>query len=247
MSEKKIPEESTIPLGEQKENKKKYENEVDDLCTSADRRINEYKFEEGIKLLNDALKIVEKNPWGIKEFQIKDLLETAKEKQSNHLEKKKKEEEAKKKKQEMLEKEKRMEEARKRLKVKERAEKEKKVQALKAKKEKEENLSGKAFELIEKGSNLVKKNQFDEAIELYNKAKDLFLEINWKGEVTRLDDSLETLIEQRDNFQKKMKKIEEERKKKEQESTEQIKKFEEMQQKKKMEEEERRKKAEAVH
>lgn len=221
MPDEKPNEAESIPLKQQKKNQKEYEFEVDQLCASADRRIEEEKFDEGLKLLNEALDIVKKHPWGIKKFQVEDLIDDAKQKKQTYLERKKRQEEKKKLEEEKREKEKRLIEAKKRLEEKERKKKEARLKALQAKKQKEEELSSKAFDLLEKGTSLVKENQFDEALENYNQAKSLFQEIKWKAEALRVDESISELRKQREIYIKKKQKAENEQKELEKQKKEQ--------------------------
>ena len=72
------PQECSIPIEDQLHNQNKFEKEVDELCERAEKLVllnQEDKFEESIKIYKKALNIINKNPWGIKGFQVYDLIQ----------------------------------------------------------------------------------------------------------------------------------------------------------------------------
>jgi hypothetical protein len=212
MAEKKSTEATIISTEEQQKNQDKYEKQIDSMVFNAKKLISEEKFDEGIKILKDALEIVKNNPWGIMEFKISDLLDDVLSKHRTYLEKKRKEEEFESNKRKKMEEEQRAKQTLEKLKQKEMEEKQKKIELLKAKKQLEEKNSNLAYQLIEKGSKLHQNNDFQGAIEAYTEAKKLFSEINWVAEAAKMEDTLDTIREQQKQY---LIKLEHEKKEKE--------------------------------
>ena len=93
------PQECSIPIEDQIHNQNKFEKEVNELCERAEKLVllnQEDKFEEGIKVYKKALYIINKNPWGIKGFQVYELIQEVFQKRSDFYTKKRQQEEIKK-------------------------------------------------------------------------------------------------------------------------------------------------------
>jgi hypothetical protein len=75
---------------------------------------------------------------------------------------------------------------------KEKHREEKLTKFLEAKK-REEEVSSKAYEILDKAIELAKTNEYDQAIELYHEGLNLFEELNWTYEVKRIRDTIEVV------------------------------------------------------
>jgi len=71
-------------------------------------------------------------------------------------------------------------------------------------KEKETKISNQAYEILEKASELMKILDFDKASELYNKALELFKEINWRHEIQKIQETLEEIKKEKEILLKKL-------------------------------------------
>ncbi|KKL76074.1 hypothetical protein LCGC14_2048530, partial [marine sediment metagenome] len=69
-------------------------------------------------------------------------------------------------------------------------EKRKELQKIQREKEQEKNMSENAYKLLELGTALLERNEFDEAYEKYIAARKLFQNISWKREVSRINNDL---------------------------------------------------------
>ncbi|MFX1379290.1 MAG: hypothetical protein ACFFA4_09360 [Promethearchaeota archaeon] len=85
-------------------------------------------------------------------------------------------------------------------------EKEKKLKQFLEAKKREEEISSKAYELLEQAVELAKMNEYDEAINLYNKGVNLFEELNWTYEVKRIRDTIELLEKEKIKYFEEVKK-----------------------------------------
>jgi len=201
------PQECSIPIEDQIQNQNKFEKEVDELSERAEKLVllnQEGKFEESIKVYKKALDIIKKNPWGIKEFQVYDLIQEVFQKRSDFYAKKRQHEEIRKIQKHELEKEKELIHAQELINKKRESEKEKLLRIMKENKKREEDYSSQALNLLEKGSDLMKVNKYDEAIGTFNEAKRLLLEINWP--ITKVEESLQDLEEKRRKYLAKLEK-----------------------------------------
>ncbi|MHA1339690.1 MAG: hypothetical protein ACTSRZ_05975 [Promethearchaeota archaeon] len=200
---------SEVSLSEQEKNKKKYEAQIDSMLEKSDQLANENKYDDAISILQNALGIVEKNPWGIIVFKIKDLIENMQIRKNNYLKEKEKKEKLEKIEKEKKEKEARLASARERLKKKEQQKKEEILRQLQEKKKKEEEISNQALNLLEKGTKYAQQENYDEAIENYLKAKQLFLSIKWDSEAAKIDESIENFNQKKKELQTMQDKLKE--------------------------------------
>ncbi len=69
-------------------------------------------------------------------------------------------------------------------------EKRKELQKIQLEKEREREISEKAYQLLEEGTSLLENTKFDDAYEKYIKARELFNNIFWKREVSRINNEL---------------------------------------------------------
>ncbi len=70
------------------------------------------------------------------------------------------------------------------------AQKRKKLLRIQEQKVKEKESSDRAYDLLEQGTRLLKRNKFEEAQEKYTAARDIFEEIGWSHEVSRINNEL---------------------------------------------------------
>ncbi|MHA1344095.1 MAG: hypothetical protein ACTSQG_08920, partial [Promethearchaeota archaeon] len=100
---------------------------------------------------------------------------------------------------------------------------EQRVKEFEERKKKEKQISEQAYDFMEQGSEFIKNKQFTEGIEFYEKAVNLFSEINWVNDVQKINAIISKLRKEKEIFEKeiekdKEKKLEEFRKKVEHEA-----------------------------
>jgi len=71
-------------------------------------------------------------------------------------------------------------------------------------KKREEDISNKAYDLMEKGYNNHKDRQYDEALQNYDKASTLFAEINWTNEIQKTQVTIIRIREEKKQFLEQM-------------------------------------------
>jgi hypothetical protein len=183
---------------------------INQLIIEADADLQARNIEQAFEKYKLAKSKAETINWQERVMQIDQMISDFNKKEAEkkkELEMKKKHEDEQKKKEEE---EKKMAAARQRLMGKQELERQQKMDALKKKKEQEEKLSTEAYDYLEKGSNSTKAQNYQEAIESFSKAKDLFNSINWVAEVARVQ---ELIDDTNRDFEKYTKKVDEEKKK----------------------------------
>ena len=160
------------------------------LMDNAKSELNQNNFENAIELYKDSEVIFTEIGWqeGIK--MVNDSIIMIKNKnQAFKLQKKAKSEE----KLERLRIEEKLEEQftkSEEIRRLQQEEKRKELQRIQLEKEREKEISEEAYQLLEKGTALLENTKFDEAYEKYIKARELFNNISWKREVSRINNEL---------------------------------------------------------
>ncbi|MHA1895805.1 MAG: hypothetical protein ACTSU2_00290, partial [Promethearchaeota archaeon] len=197
-----------IPLEVQQENEKKYGKKVDNLISQAENKAMAKEFKEALAFFEEALKIVIEHPWGIMQFRIKDVMDKVNEDYKRYEEELKRKDALERKKSERIKQEEILDKARGRLKEKELSAKEKRLKMLKEKKERETKISNEAYQLLEDGSKALKDKDYETALNNYKKARDLFNEINWKTEGSRVQESINNIEKEYNKYLETLKKTE---------------------------------------
>lgn len=172
--------------------------EAIELYRESKKMFEEIEWNEGISMVNQSIAMIKKKQ---KEFEIRQQSLQEKEKKRLELERRLdeklqkvaelKKEDQKRKRQEMVE--------------------------LEHQKAEEKKRSEEAYSLLERGTYLLKKNDFDLAEEKYMAARKIFRELNWAHEVSRINSDLLMKLQREKS---KVKRLEEHKEKKEREKKE---------------------------
>ncbi|KKN41832.1 hypothetical protein LCGC14_0719440 [marine sediment metagenome] len=73
-------------------------------------------------------------------------------------------------------------------------------------KKQEEEISSKAYELLDQATELAKSHEYDEALKLYLEGLNLFKKLNWTYEVKKIDDTIALLEKERMVYRKSLEK-----------------------------------------
>ncbi|MFX1388984.1 MAG: hypothetical protein ACFE9Z_02845 [Promethearchaeota archaeon] len=153
--------------------------QTDQLIVKAHQLVNENKFEEALDKYDQAEKILEKlgKPEEIERLYL--LIEECYNKKADHLRSVKKEEPEK-----ALE---------AKLSIGKDTIKEEKLKQFLESKKREEEISAKAYEVLDKAVEMTKRKDYDQAIKFYKEGVNLFEQINWSYEAKRIRDTIDEL------------------------------------------------------
>jgi len=175
------------------------------LMDRAKLNLRNKKFDESIELYEESKRIFEEINYKegvVLMVNTIQSLKNEKELFTQRLKKIKEIEEAK------LTEEKEMEQRYKGILEEEKLKRKEKLLELVDKKKEEKKKVEKAFNLITKATNLVLKEKFDNAHEYYMEARQIFINLNWKQEVTKIDqDHLYFLNKKRKEFQERAERL----------------------------------------
>jgi len=146
-------------------------DEALELYTKSKEYFTQLDWQEGISMVSGSITLIKKKK---KEMELRQEAAKAKEAEKIEIEKKLEAKFAK------IKDLKKIEEAKKKLELK-------KIQSEKAK---EKEASDQAYQLLEQGTTLLGKKKFDEAQKKYINARDIFKELNWTREVSRINNDL---------------------------------------------------------
>ncbi|MHA1293527.1 MAG: hypothetical protein ACTSQJ_12790, partial [Promethearchaeota archaeon] len=151
-------------------NKRSY-NEAIELYQKSEEIFKEINWQEGIQMIKSSIAMINKKK---KEFEKRQELLKQKEKEKLKIEKKLEKKFAK------IKDLKKIEEAKKKL----------ELQKIQLEKQKEKEFSDKAYRYLEEGTALLERKKFDEAFEKYIQARNIFKQLNWAHEVSRINNDL---------------------------------------------------------
>ncbi|MGM0469810.1 MAG: hypothetical protein ACQERB_13500 [Promethearchaeati archaeon] len=239
--EQKLLEEQEKILEKERERKEIFEKQKDHafgLMEKAKKELTRNNFEEAITLYKECKEIFKNIEWDtgidLVEESINSILREKRkyEKEQKFIEEKKEEEE--KFKRELEERIEKMHT----LKNLEEEEKRKEILRVQEEKRKEKAITDEAFKLLEEGTELVDIGEFDRAYQKYIKARDLFMQVNWDIEVSRINNELLYNLERERANTERIQESQKKKRAEERELMELIKK------KEKMDEEQKRKEIE---
>ncbi|MBD3212645.1 MAG: hypothetical protein GF311_08550 [Candidatus Lokiarchaeota archaeon] len=161
-----------------------------ELMDKAKNALEESNFEESIRLYKETREIFKNINWNAGLDLVEESINSIF-KQKREYEKEQqllmKEKEKQKQLQEQIEK--KIEEM-DRIKKLEEEEKRKEILRIQEEKRNEKEITDRAFKLLEDGTDLVEKEEFDRAQEKYLEARDLFTQVGWEREVSRINSEL---------------------------------------------------------
>ncbi len=188
-------------------------DEINEAILEADKKYKNEEFDEALKIYEETLQKAQEIEWHERVLNIEEMISDLKEEMRQRELQREKEELRRKKEQEKREKEKRMEAARERLKKKEEMEKKKKIQALKEKKRKENEMQNRAYDLLGEGSQAVQDEEYEKALDDYQKAIEIFEELNWPTEIRRTQEMIEDAEKAYEKYQNQLEKRQKDREK----------------------------------
>jgi hypothetical protein len=174
----------------EKEFFEKKKDQAFELMDKAKNALEEKDFEESIRLYKETKEIFKNINWNAGLDLVEESINSIfKQKREYEKEQKflMKEKEKQKKLQEQIEE--KIEEM-DRIKKLEEEEKRKEILRIQEEKRNEKEITDKAFKILEEGTDLVEKEEFDRAQEKYLKARDLFTQVGWEREVSRINSEL---------------------------------------------------------
>ncbi|TFF94929.1 MAG: hypothetical protein EU543_00040 [Promethearchaeota archaeon] len=239
--EQKLLEEQEKLLEKERERKGIFEKQKDhafELMEKAKKELTQNNFEKAITLYKESREIFKNIEWNtgidLVEESINSILKEKRnyEKEQKFIKEKKEEEEKFRK-----ELEERIEKMHK-LKSLEEEEKRKEILRVQEEKRKEKAITDRAFKLLEEGTKLVESGEFDVAYQKYINARDLFMQVNWDIEVSRINNELLYNLEKERAASERMKETQKKRIEEEKELMKLLK------EKEKMDEEQKRKEIE---
>jgi len=187
---------------QKKQKEKDLSMEAYDLLGEASELIQSNEFEKALKIYNQVIKLFNEINWQseipkIQQF-IKDLEEKQKKFMKLQQEQLKKQEVSK----EIFEKSQEFLLKQQELKKYVENAKDTKSKAYQQKKQKEKDLSIEAYDLLGEASELEEENQFDEALENYLLATEIFKEIGWHSEVPKIQELIKKLKMKKNKYLK---------------------------------------------
>jgi len=158
-------------------------SEANQLIVEAQELVNTNKFEEALDKYDEVENILEAldKPDGIERLYV--LIEDCYNKKAEFLQSIKKEEPV----------EEPVAEVKIEAKISEEQLKEEKVKQFLEAKKREEEISSRAYELLDQAVEMVKLREYDQALKLYEEGANLFKELNWTYEVKKIQDTISQL------------------------------------------------------
>jgi len=199
--------ETKLKMYQQKKQKEKdLSMEAYNLLGEASELIQSYEFEKALKNYNQAIQLFSEINWQSEIPKIQQFIKDLEEKQKKFLvsqqEQLKKQEVSK----EIFEKGQKFLLKQQELKKSVKDVKDTKIKAYQQKKQKEKDLSTEAYDLLGETSELEEDNLFDEALENYLLATEIFKEIGWHSEVLKIQEFIKKLETKKKKYLKLLQK-----------------------------------------
>ncbi len=195
--------ETKLKMYQQKKQKEKdLSMEAYDLLGAASELIQSNEFEKALKNYNQAIQLFNEINWQSEIHKIQQFIKDLEEKQKRFMilqqEQLKKQEVSK----EIFEKGQEFLLKQQELKKYVEDVKDTKIKAYQQKKQNEKDLSIEAYDLLGESSELEEENQFDEALENYLLATEIFKEIGWHSEVPKIQELIKKLKMKKNKYSK---------------------------------------------
>lgn len=198
--------ESLAKFETQKKKEEEISSQAYDHLGEGSELVSSNKFEQGLENYKSAIKFFRELNWESEVSRVLQLIKELNQKKTAYLKKYQKQLKDEKTKTQELKAEETYIEKQQEMRESFEERKKSKIESFRERKKKEESLSAEAYDLLGEASELEKFNQFEEALENYNLAIDIFKEIGWNSEISKIQLIVSRVKAKQKNYLKKVEK-----------------------------------------